>query len=79
MTDAREAAGIVVETDVAVAMRDGVRLACDIAQDRRRRAGARPRAGRYLPWSSVSPTTSASPRPTSTTIRRSMRATATPW
>ena len=30
MTDAREAAGIVVETDVMVAMRDGVRLACDI-------------------------------------------------
>ena len=30
MTDAREAAGIVVETDVPVTMRDGVRLACDI-------------------------------------------------
>ena len=30
MTDAREAAGIVVETDVMVRMRDGVHLACDI-------------------------------------------------
>ena len=30
MTDAHEAAGIVVETDVPVRMRDGVRLACDI-------------------------------------------------
>ena len=30
MTDAREAAGIVVETDVRVRMRDGVHLACDI-------------------------------------------------
>ena len=30
MTDAREAAGIVVETDVMVQMRDGVHLACDI-------------------------------------------------
>ena len=30
MTDAREAAGIVVETDVRVRMRDGVHLACDV-------------------------------------------------
>ena len=30
MTDARDAAGIVVETDVMVRMRDGVHLACDI-------------------------------------------------
>ena len=30
MTDAREAAGIVVETDIMVRMRDGVHLACDI-------------------------------------------------
>ena len=30
MTDAREAAGIAVETDVPVRMRDGVHLACDI-------------------------------------------------
>ena len=30
MTDAREAAGIAVETDVRVRMRDGVHLACDI-------------------------------------------------
>ena len=30
MTDAREAAGIVVESDVMVRMRDGVHLACDI-------------------------------------------------
>ena len=30
MTDARDAAGIVVETDVMVRMRDGVHLACDV-------------------------------------------------
>ena len=71
MTDARDAAGIVVETDVMVRMRDGVHLACDVY---------RPASGGPVPpSSSASPTTSASPRPTSTTIRRSMPATATPW